>query len=272
MKFFQYNKNNAYNILMQANPQITINTNKDFTTTPRMSAKQILEFIKLLKFDKEIYKDFFKNFETIENYNKMSFMSNYYKLNIQALYDEFIKNISKIYPKEKEIKTNLFMKDSKSLAKVLVFAKPDVKLSSFKTYEKKELDQLIKSNKIILRNAHSYKQGKPNGEVPHIYTVNDVLFSGDQEYILDWLQKNERSTFENLLADLNLETIMMDYKKEYLPSYKKCISYLTECAKTSIIHEQQEIKQMQNKILCSKEAIAGLTNIQKTLVDTSKGR
>ena len=77
---------------------------------------------------------------------------------------------------------------------------------------------------------------------------------------------------QELFEDINLETIKEDYKKLYLPMYKKCLNYLVKCAEMSANNEQEKIIKLSIEAEKAQKAEEKFNKLKKQITDNSKGR
>lgn len=271
MKFFSYKKDNVTRFLT-AKEGVMVNSKGNFENPVVLSTKEILAIIEELKADKDAFKDFVA-YVTKQDDNKIiNSVNNYYNIEPAAILERLVQNIKIALPAEKDIKTNMLMPSGDHFAKIRVLAKKGLKINVFKTYTEDEIKEMQVNGDIAIMDASPYKKANDKVITSRVTTAKDLLFGSSVATIFNFLKNNYKFTYNQVLEDINTFAIKKDLEQKYIPTYKKCIAYLTECAKTAVVHEQQEIKNLQNQIAKSKTVIEDLNNVQKSLLDTSKGR
>lgn len=294
MKYFTYNSENAVSNLKQCYFRKDENSIAQFvhsanleTAVPTIkSAEVIKNLLNKLKIDKENFKAYILFFDKLDTkYDIITNLNSYYNINWEELYKVVEEHHKNDYPIQKTIKTNLMYHSDKPLnskgysysyAKAVVWTKPGVKLSSFKTYSGGEIDDLKRFGDIIVISSIPY--GKPMLNPTSACHLETKTLSYEFNLInlygtaFDKLQERFPYVIDELLKDIDLAQISKDYQTIYKPTYKQCLKYLAECAKISSTHKEEEKKNLYKQIDKINQSKRELQDISKQILDSSKGR
>ena len=239
-----------------------------------LSVAEIKERLAALKANKSEFKKLILNFDQLSNVEKVNLLSKFYEQQFLGLKYYLIDEYKKEFPQEKIIPSKLTYasKDNPSeIAKcnVKILAKKSVRFNPLKVYSKEDLEQLIADKKIIVVGYDVVKKVKEAGE-----SVEQFVATYCPEF--DEISVEEIAKFplvmEELLKDVSVEELKIDYETIYMPLYKSGLKFLEGCAKASKEIESQKRKQLHKEMSQSNDRTKEFEDIEKSLADTAKGR
>ena len=281
MKYFKYYSNSPvayvgeYNLAFGSLDAEQIETEQPLVVTPA----GIKLYLAKLKECKATYKKLINQFNELLPHEKLSLIKKFYDIDLDKLKAFQLETLKKQFPVEKQIKTTMLTSQNGTYkqAVALVYAKPGVKLSKFKTYSKEEISKLIAEKQIVVVDAFAYGSKSyatcETADILHhevlAYEFKDMIFD---EYALKAMAKKNPEALSSLIYDIDAKQLLSDYETKFLPTYKKLLDFLVKSAKVSVAHNkalEQNLQKQRNKAL---EENRELEEIKKQIMDTSKGR
>ncbi|MBE7074676.1 MAG: hypothetical protein E7376_01690 [Clostridiales bacterium] len=288
MEFFTYKPNHIVEFLNGRIEELLESSYRKTTTLTDidkaepivLKSEEIKTLLQELKdYKASVKKDVYRLPYLLE-FERFNALKKYYELDDYKLSKVNKALISRNFPIYKEIKAK-FVSDRHDNklqnynALLYVYAKDDVKLSTTKVYSQRKLQSLINKGKIVAVDFQGEILGYAKDGTPAL-TFNEPSHYYEQPV----LTKDEFS--EMFLANTSLATIVVkdinydeakkDYEEKFLPTYKKCLNYLVECAKVSALHEAEIRKNYQKQIQKSNDRTKEIEEAKKIVVDTTKGR
>lgn len=270
MKYFSYNEYNVVEVVN--NPDKRVVVRKEMSPLA-LSADEIRQRTKDLKENKSKFKKLILNFDELTQVEKLNLLCEFYVPSFVGLKYYLIENYKKQFPVERLVPSKLTFKskDNGEILKcdVKVLAKKGVKFVPLKTYSQEELEQLIQEEKIVVIGYDATKTTKTMGEDVEKFVgkycpeFDEVSVAKIVEYPV---------VAAEILKDVTLEELKVDYELLYLPAYKSGIKFLAGCAKASNELEAQKRKKLHKEAQESNEKSKVFAEIEKELADTAKGR
>lgn len=279
MKYFNYNERNFIDLF--ANHGYRVVHNVAASEPSVMNPETIRAIAAEIKANKEKIKRLILNFDKLEIWEKYNLLKNFYNCNTYLLEQYQLSRYDVSHPVIKKIKTDIRCskeghKNSKAIA--IVRAQKGVWFTPFKTYSLSDIKILVNGGKIVVIGEEPYgKMEEPiaGGFEPQLNAnILHTAFYATQisEESLEAMFASRPEAAEELFGDISLEQIKSDFELYYMPQYKACIKYLTECAKATAAREETTRKGLRRQIAKSNEVTKELDDVSKELLDTSKGR
>ena len=280
MRYLKYRTNNAISVL-------TNNVEQNLELTPEniessspliLEPKKIIELLTAIKNDKFRFKKLISLFHKMDQKDFLILANQFYSINNFQLQKQIFEELEERYPYIKEIKTDMYVHNGEySKAKAIVYAKKGVRINPFKVYSAEELKQMINCGDIVVKYAEpygkTYETTPANVSLISPLTLIDALsFEELTEEVYNDLMQHCPRAIDLLLAYTSLAEIKQDCELQYLPVYKQCLKFLTECAKVSVVHEEEVRKGLRRQIEKSNDISKEYSSVVKAIEDSSKGR
>ncbi|MBQ7884553.1 MAG: hypothetical protein IJ318_00445 [Clostridia bacterium] len=281
MEFFLYNANcpvdyvGRFNLAFGSISAERIEDEEPLVLNP----KSIKLFLAKLKECKSLYKALISKFDKLEPHEKLTLLKKFYEINFNELQYYQLKKYGEQFPVSKQIKTTMFIGRSGKFYHALatVYAKNGVKFGMFKTYTKEELCKLISEGKIVIVDALPYGSKTLDSCSPSDVLHYEVLASEFKdemidEYTIKTLQEKNPEALQALLGDVTAQQLSHDYETLFLPTYKKMLDFLVKSARVSVAHNKALERNLQKQRTKALEEVREIEEIEKQIIDTSKGR